>query len=208
MVVLLTALVLGSLYLIFGRGKHASSEIVQNLILNENAQRIVDHLAFDIREANVVEPGSPPFISSIESLKIETNPASLTSLILKKAVYDLTSKAPEKCTFKKVQYIIEKTDPRPGASVQSYSLDRVEGDLDKDGKEIPWDRKRKTLVEKIEEMVFFRIKPDSQEEKISGAGTIYFKIKMARSDAGKKEQGYKNEVISAIRIRGSVPEGI
>lgn len=206
MVVILMALIIGSLYFIFRGGQKGASEAFQNLVINESAQKIVDIVTNDVREANAVEPKRPEMVAPADLGGLKTGVDDHKFLTLKKALFQFAGASPQKCTFNKIEFEVEPEDPRPNAKVKTWALKRTEVPLDANGAEVSNARKGKSIVQGIEDMVFYRIKPDAPDAKGAGAGTIYLKLNMRRTDKDPAKGRYSNDLVTAIKIRGSVPD--
>ena len=209
MVVLVMTLLLTAVYNIFRGGQKGVQEAVKNHIINEEAQKVIDNLANDIRESNQVHKDFPQMVD-------EPAIAGLTSADPKnkmefyKYTFDFTKDLktlPAGTTYynqTKITYSLDKDPPKTATC--PYVLYREEIPYDATGNEIAGKRFKKHLAVNIKDFVFYRITPLAGDSRGKGPNNVYVKFTLARMDKDPNAPRYSSELTSCVRVRGSKPE--
>ncbi|MBI3038654.1 hypothetical protein HYY75_06345 [bacterium] len=209
-VIIILVVLLTALYQVFSGGQKGANEAMQNHIINEEAQKLVDFLTNDIREACGVDPNLPQLLSSAEVSNLKSDDPN-NKLFFTKYEYDF-SKNPTMLadgqvnyTQTKILYFVEKKDLSSATS--SYVLIR---------KMTPWDDMRKAkgneikirpISDKLESFVFYRLLPLPLDSRGMGARNVFFKFLLTRRDKNAPiNQKYSAEINTSVAIRGEEPE--
>jgi hypothetical protein len=209
MATILLALIIGAVVSSFVGGGKSSKAVMNNLILNESAQRIVDMVTNDIRESNLLAATMPAFISTaaLGSLKTDgtgfptdaKNGLHITQMEVK---VNPTAVGASNQTLKRIVYSLEKEHPNDSSP---WILYRSEAELDPTTKqEIPATIRKKFLAENLEECLFYRLGAGADEE-IAGARNVHFRFRLREREkdtAAATRQKFTNEVISVANMRG------
>ena len=206
-VTILLSLVLTAVWHIFSGARRSAGEIVENHSLNDDLQRLVNILTRDIRKSNLVHENLPPRINPGNEDSLPTNSPN-NRLKLTKVFYDFSKDfanlAPDELHYTQAEilYFLEGTAD-PGQPGPPWSLIRETTPIDDRGNRQDASKTSLTLLENIDELVFYRLNNPISPR----SGNVYFRIRFTRTDKdGDTPARYTAGVLAAAKERGTIPQ--
>ena len=209
MVTILLALIIGAVVSSFVSGGKTSKAVMNNLILNESAQRVVDLVTNDVREGNYLAATMPAFIKAAEVGNLKTDgtgfPADAKNgLAITQVTVNVspTAVGVSNQTHKRVTYSLEKEHPSDSSP---WILYRAEAEIDPTTKqEIAATVRKRFIAEDIEECLFYRLTGGAGDE-TAGSRNVHFRFKLREKEKNTTvatRQKFSNEVVTVVNMRG------
>ncbi|MBF0405988.1 MAG: prepilin-type N-terminal cleavage/methylation domain-containing protein [Candidatus Riflebacteria bacterium] len=208
--VVIFMIVLASSYQVFFSGRQSAVDIMESHFVNDDVQKLIDRITNDVRESNFVDPSLPSEVAPGSEVSLKTEDAA-NRLLFTRVIYDFskdpaTFAAGEKnYTQEKVEYSLERTDVN--SATGTYSLIRTVTPWDQFGKAQQDKRTKITLMDDIDELVFYRFKFAADDKANSGARIVFIRLTINRKDQTSAKKGrYAANVVTSVKIRGYEPE--
>lgn len=209
--VVLACLLLGAAFAFFRGGLRDSREALENHQMNDDVQRIVDHLENDIREAGAVSRRFPPFVPAGGEEALD--PASpRNKLVLFHFDFDF-AKDPSRMTGAQKFYTrTEITWSLAPTGTGTFDLVREEKPADQGGAaggaRVPT---RRVIARDLTRLVFYRLTEaggTGPADQVPSARCIFVAIDRQRPAApGRPPRQYNARLLSSLQVRGAEPEG-
>ena len=174
--VILMAMLLGSLWYIFMGGSRGVREAVANHEINEEAQKIVDFVTNDLREANFISTTQPPIVAANATGSLQTQDPN-NKICFTKVYFDFTkdpntfAQGQVNYTGEQIIYLLDKDPPK--LATQPWILYRDVIPVDDRRQVQTGQKKRKQIAEHVPKLVFYRLLPTPGDDRGAGPGNVY-----------------------------------
>lgn len=211
-VLIVMSILFAGLYKVFFSGQRQAKEIVENHVINDEIQRLVDRITDDLREGSYTDPSLPPTVNVGAETALITKKGDTVSFY--KVIFDFsknmsTMTGKTRCfTLEHIRYSVE--GPRgPTTDGPPWALVRTITPWDDQNNPKTTEAKSETLLDGIDEIVFYRLQNPTNNTQSPGINTIFLRVAVKRTDPNlPPERRYSAKVVTSVKCRGSQPENL